>query len=110
MKFFLNERNRHAMANCFTVAADRFKDNARTMEQVAATGGNPMLTADAAKMLAAEFASQAQQARAFSQIFDALLDPVELVYDQDPEDDENPFHPESPEGRDWQRQFDKLTK
>jgi len=109
MKFTVNHHNQSALANCLQVAADRFKENADIFRKVAATGGNDMMTAGAADQMAVQFDRQALEARGFAHVF-ASLDHAEILYEHDEEDDENPFHPESPEGREWQREFDKMQR
>lgn len=107
MQFTINDRNQSALTNCLQVAADRFKENAETFRQLAASGGNPMFTPAAAEQMAVQFDRQAQEARGFVQVFSGLDGGwIELHYEQDADDDENPFHPESPEGREWQREFE----
>lgn len=54
------------LANICLVAMERFRDNAKTMEQVGATGGNGMITPEAAKRLAEQFEVQAREAQLFS--------------------------------------------
>lgn len=110
MKFTLTDKTAQALANALSVAAERFKENAAVMDQCAATGGNPMLSPNAATMLAVEFRKQAQEARGFSQVFGSLEGLNVVTYDHDEEDDENPFDPETMEGREWSKQFKALAR
>lgn len=91
------------LLNSLRVASERYCENARTFDDVAKAGGNGFVTADAAKALARDFRTQAGTT---TMIGNFLADMVEtLTINAETDDDEeaeNPFHPESPEGRAWE--------
>jgi formylmethanofuran dehydrogenase subunit B len=56
------------LANICQVATERFRENAKMMTKVAATGGNGLVSVDAAKALAKQFEVQAREAQLFGYI------------------------------------------
>lgn len=54
--------NLSTLANMARVSADKFSENATTLEKVARAGGNPFMTATAAERTAQQFREQAEEA------------------------------------------------
>lgn len=76
------------LANICLVAMERFRENAKTMTQLAASGGNPMITVDAAKRLATQFEEQAREAQLFTYMLNDC-GPLEITFEtSDWEDDD----------------------
>jgi predicted ATP-dependent protease len=81
-------RMHSTLTNALSIAAERFTENAKMFDQVAATGGNPMVTENAARELAKEFRKQAQETRLLSDYFNNLNEAVTVVADIEDEEDE----------------------
>lgn len=82
-------RMHSTLTNALSIAMERFGENAKMFDQVAATGGNPMVTANAARLLADEFREQKKETQVLADYFNNLNEAVTVVADiEDEEEDE----------------------
>lgn len=87
--------------NALRVAIDRFSENIQTLEKVAETGGNPFMSPEAARAAAEDFKRQRAKTRMLLSFVSDMVEPFTIKAEEEEEETENPFHPESPEGRAW---------
>lgn len=103
LTIYPDRREHTQLLNALSVAVERFEENAKTFDQVAATGGNPFVGENAAKEIAKDFRQQAACTRMLQSFFADMVEPFTVKAEEEEEDEaENPFHPESPEGRAWE--------
>lgn len=77
------------LTNMLMVAAEKFRENAKTFAACAATGGNPMITPTGAQSLAEEFTRMAEEASTMCQLFGAA-EHIEITYDPEMVEDDEP--------------------
>ena len=61
-EFHMVSSKKSTLENIARVAADRFKENAKLFKQIEDSGGNPMVTPNAAERLSEQFELQAREA------------------------------------------------
>ena len=101
IKLQFDDADQSTLANICRVAADKFGENAKLFRAMIDTKPEPesmmQIHGEGARRMAEQFDRQAAEALEFADIFAAVDFLPEMVMDA--EEDENPFHPESPEGR-----------
>jgi len=88
-----DSREANAIANCFMVAAEQFRQHAATfrslIDYTPAPDAMMAIHGPAARAMAEQFEAQADEASRYCQIFQALDDMVIIQYDEERvEDDE----------------------
>ena len=101
LTIYPDRREHSQLLNALSVAIERFEENAKTFDQVAASGGNPFFAPESAKEVAKDFRQQAACTRMLQTFFADMVEPFTIKAEEEEEEAENPFHPESPEGRAW---------
>lgn len=107
MKKTLDLSDLHFLSSMAMLAADHYRQNAATFLKLAGRTPEPhdlmQISGDAALNMSRQFVAQAEQASYYCQLFQAVTEDIEVEFDPElVEEDENPFHSESPEGRAWQ--------
>ena len=103
LTIYPDRREHSQLLNALSVAIERFEENAKTFDQVAASGGNPFFAPESAKEVAKDFRQQAACTRMMQAFFAYMVEPFTIHAEEEEEEEaENPFHPESPEGRAWE--------
>lgn len=93
------------LENICMLAAEEYRKSAATFRALINHKPKPddfmQICGDNAKRMAEQFDGQAEEASRLCQMFQAA-EIVVINYDEEQVEDENPFHPESPEGRAWE--------
>lgn len=97
----VDSREHSQLQNSLLVAIERFNENIGTLQKVADTGGNPFMSPDAARAVAEDFRKQVAATRMLLSFVTDMVEPFTIKAEEEEEESENPFHPESPEGRAW---------
>lgn len=107
----VNDNELAFLQNVMMMAAEQYRAHAlefrKLIDYKPEAGSMMQVHGEAAKRIAEQFDLQAATASRYCQIFGAA-EPFSIEFDEEQvEEDENPFHPESPEGRAWERENGK---